>query len=47
MPILPELAKQGRFRADLLDRLAFDIPPLRERQPDILLLAEHFAILMW
>lgn len=46
---LPELAKQGRFRADLLDRLAFDvirIPPLRERQPDILLLAEHFAILM-
>lgn len=46
---LPQLAKQGRFRADLLDRLAFDvirIPPLRERQPDILLLAEHFAILM-
>lgn len=22
---LPELAKQGRFRADLLDRLAFDV----------------------
>ncbi len=46
---LPELAKQGRFRADLLDRLAFEvirIPPLRERLPDILLLAEHFAILM-
>lgn len=46
---LPELAKQGQFRADLLDRLAFEvirIPPLRERLPDILLLAEHFAILM-
>ncbi|MEX6226226.1 hypothetical protein AB6F55_16215 [Providencia hangzhouensis] len=46
---MPELAKQGRFRQASLDRLAFDvirIPPLRERQPDILLLAEHFAILM-
>ena len=46
---LPELAKQGHFRADLLDRLAFEvirIPPLRERLPDILILAEHFAILM-
>lgn len=46
---LPELAKQGRFRADLLDRLAFEvirIPPLRERLSDIMLLAEHFAIVM-
>ncbi|EKT57424.1 phage shock protein operon transcriptional activator [Providencia sneebia] len=46
---LPELAKQGRFRADLLDRLAFEvirIPPLRERITDIMLLAEHFAIAM-
>lgn len=46
---LPSLADQGEFRADLLDRLAFDvitIPPLRERQEDIMMLAEHFAINM-
>jgi len=44
---LPTLAEQGEFRADLLDRLAFDvitIPPLRHRQGDIMMLAEHFAI---
>lgn len=44
---LPTLAKQGLFRFDLLDRLAFDVitlPPLRHRQEDIALLAEHFAI---
>ncbi len=44
---LPELALQGEFRSDLLDRLAFDVitlPPLRERKEDILLLAENFAI---
>lgn len=44
---LPELAKQNKFRADLLDRLAFDVitlPPLRERAEDILVLAEHFAV---
>lgn len=46
---LPGLAETGEFRADLLDRLAFDvitIPPLRERKDDILLLAENFAINM-
>jgi len=43
---LPALAEEGRFRSDLLDRLAFDvvtIPPLRERAEDIPLLAEHFG----
>lgn len=46
---LPSVANAGRFRHDLLDRLAFDVvtlPPLRQRQEDILLLAEHFAINM-
>ena len=44
---LPSLVTQGKFRADLLDRLAFDVvnvPPLRHRREDILPLAEHFAI---
>ncbi|WP_420808037.1 phage shock protein operon transcriptional activator [Aeromonas cavernicola] len=43
---LPTLAEQGRFRHDLLDRLAFDVitlPPLRARRDDILVLAAHFA----
>lgn len=43
---LPALAARGEFRADLLDRLAFDvvtIPPLRSRSSDILLLAEVFG----
>jgi psp operon transcriptional activator len=46
---LPTLAEHGEFRADLLDRLAFDVitlPPMRERREDILVLAEHFAINM-
>jgi psp operon transcriptional activator len=46
---LPALAAEGKFRADLLDRLAFDVvqlPPLRERRSDILVMAEHFAIQM-
>ena len=46
---LPGLADAGKFRRDLLDRLAFDVitlPPLRERGDDILLLADYFAINM-
>jgi psp operon transcriptional activator len=44
---LPRLAEIGRFRADLLDRLAFDViyvPPLRARPEDIDTLAYHFAV---
>ena len=43
---LPAMAEAGTFRADLLDRLAFDVitlPPLRARQGDASLLADHFA----
>ena len=46
---LPTLVTQGRFRGDLLDRLAFDVlnlPPLRYRKEDIAELAEHFALRM-
>ena len=44
---LPALARAGKFRADLLDRLAFDVvsvPPLRARPVDIPVLARAFAI---
>ena len=43
------LVDEGKFRDDLLDRLAFDvitIPPLRERVEDILPLAYAFAVNM-
>ncbi|MCH8081150.1 MAG: phage shock protein operon transcriptional activator [Proteobacteria bacterium] len=43
---LPAMADQGEFRADLLDRLAFDVltvPPLRARKEDIMELAFHFG----
>jgi psp operon transcriptional activator len=46
---LPALAERGAFRADLLDRLAFDvvtIPPLRARPADILELANAFGLAM-
>ena len=46
---LQALANDGKFRVDLLDRLAFDVitvPPLRDRVEDILPLAHAFAINM-
>lgn len=46
---LEQAIDEGRFRADLIDRLTFaviHIPPLRERQEDIMDLAEHFAMKM-
>src|SRR3982751_1183387 len=43
---LPRLVEEGRFRADLLDRLSFEVvtlPPLRHRISDIPVLTDHFA----
>ncbi len=43
---LPRLASENKFRADLLDRLSFEVvtlPPLRHRSSDIPVLADHFA----
>jgi psp operon transcriptional activator len=46
---LVALVGEGQFKQDLLDRLSFEVlflPPLREREEDILLLANHFAARM-
>jgi psp operon transcriptional activator len=43
---LPQLVEKGRFRADLLDRLCFEVvtlPPLRVREGDIEVLADYFG----
>ena len=43
---LPGAVTRGTFRADLLDRLAFEVitlPPLRARRDDILPLSDHFG----
>lgn len=43
---LPDLVDKGRFRADLLDRLSFEVitlPPLRAREGDVAVLADHFG----
>jgi psp operon transcriptional activator len=46
---LAAMAAEGRFKPDLLDRLAFEVlvvPSLRERLGDIDLLVDHFAAKM-
>ncbi|OYW88334.1 MAG: AAA family ATPase, partial [Sphingobium sp. 32-64-5] len=43
---LPHAAQEHRFRADLLDRLSFDVitlPPLRAREGDVAVLADYFG----
>ena len=43
---LPAKAERGEFRADLLDRLSFEVitlPPLRVREGDIAVLADYFG----
>ena len=43
---LPRMAEEGAFRADLLDRLSFEVitlPPLRVREGDIDVLADYFG----
>ncbi len=46
---LKQMAAEGKFREDLLDRLSFDVvhlPPLRHRLSDVPELAHHFAVQM-
>lgn len=46
---LVALTDRGLFKRDLLDRLSFEVlflPPLRKREGDIRLLADHFAARM-
>jgi psp operon transcriptional activator len=43
---LPDKVERNEFRADLLDRLSFEVvtlPPLRARPGDVPVLAEHFG----
>src|SRR5213076_2470265 len=43
---LPDQVDKGRFRADLLDRLSFEVitlPPLRVREGDVPVLADHYG----
>ena len=43
---LPALVERGTFRPDLLDRLSFEVitlPPLRARDGDVAVLADHFG----
>ena len=43
---LPDKVDRHEFRADLLDRLSFEVvtlPPLRARKSDIIVLADHFG----
>ena len=43
---LPDKVDAHEFRADLLDRLSFEVvtlPPLRARRDDIMVLADHFG----
>ena len=43
---LPDRVDAGKFRADLLDRLSFEVvtlPPLRARQGDVMVLAEFYG----
>ena len=43
---LPDKVERNQFRADLLDRLSFEVvtlPPLRARPGDVAVLADHFG----